>query len=194
MDGQRDCLVCGKAYTPHQGRITQRFCTIQCAGRFKIIDPPTLTCEHCGKIGPRRAFRFKTGRISGYDYGQKFCSRECGYKGRKWRPGNPEGYIHHGTGYIRVSIGGQKKAFKHRQVMAEMIGRPLRREESPHHKNGQRADNRPDNLELWSKKQPPGQRVIDKVEFALEMLRLYPEFIIAAGGTVMEHAPFSIRP
>jgi hypothetical protein len=32
--------------------------------------------------------------------------------------------------------------------------------------------------------------VIDKVAFALEMLRLYPEFITVAGGTEVEHAAF----
>jgi hypothetical protein len=42
-----------------------------------------------------------------------------------------------------------------------------------HHKNGQRADNRSRNLELWSTKQPPGQRVVDKMKYAREILRRY---------------------
>lgn len=180
MEVQRDCLVCGKPYTPHQGRITQRFCSVQCAGRFKVIKPPTLTCEHCGKTVPRRAFKFKTGRVSGYDYGQKFCSKECGYKGRKWRPGNPDGHVH-SSGYIRVSIGKQQKAFKHRQIMEEHLGRKLYPGENVHHLDGDRANWRLDNLELWSTKQPPGQRVTDKIGFAIEMLLLYPEYAAAKG-------------
>jgi hypothetical protein len=194
MDEQRDCLVCGTPYTPHQGRITQRFCSIQCAGRFKTIEWPMLTCELCGKIVPRRAFKFKTGRVSGYDYAQKFCSRECGYKGRKWRPINPNGHLTQGTGYIRVNLRGGGHILKHRQVMEGMLGRALLPGESAHHRNGQRTDNREANLELWSTRQPPGQRVIDKVSFALEMLRLYPEFIISAGGTALEHSPFNTPP
>jgi hypothetical protein len=57
--------------------------------------------------------------------------------------------------------------------MEQIIGRPLLHEESVHHKNGVRDDNRPDNLELWSKSQPSGQRVEDKVTWAIELLLLY---------------------
>jgi len=42
-----------------------------------------------------------------------------------------------------------------------------------HHKNGDRQDNRPDNLELWSSRQPKGQRTEDKVEYAIEILKQY---------------------
>jgi len=50
---------------------------------------------------------------------------------------------------------------EHRYVMEQILGRPLLPGETPHHKNGQRADNRPENLELWPKPQPPGQRAED---------------------------------
>ena len=59
---------------------------------------------------------------------------------------------------------------EHRLVMEVAIGRPLEKHENVHHKNGDRADNRPANLELWSTKQPAGQRVEEKVRFAIEIL------------------------
>lgn len=65
------------------------------------------------------------------------------------------------------------KIFEHTLVMTEFLGRSLFPEENIHHKNGNRLDNRIENLELWSKRQPAGQRVEDKVAWAIEILRLY---------------------
>lgn len=62
---------------------------------------------------------------------------------------------------------------EHRLVMEESLGRPLTAEESVHHKNGVRDDNRPENLELWSTSQPYGQRVADKISWAHEILQKY---------------------
>lgn len=57
--------------------------------------------------------------------------------------------------------------------MQQHLGRELLRHENVHHINGVRDDNRLENLELWSKWQPPGQRVIDKIEWAIQLLELY---------------------
>ena len=61
--------------------------------------------------------------------------------------------------------------------MERIIGRRLSRTEQVHHKNGKRDDNRPNNLELWVKKQPPGQRVEDLVQFAEEILKTYKPIV-----------------
>jgi hypothetical protein len=76
------------------------------------------------------------------------------------------------SGYRYKRIGG-RQVLEHRLVMEEMLGRPLTAEESVHHINGQRADNRPENLELWSSSHAKGQRVEDKVAWAKEILALY---------------------
>ena len=61
-----------------------------------------------------------------------------------------------------------------------MLGQPLYTDESVHHRNGDRLDNRPENLELWSRWQPTGQRVSDKVEWARDILRRYAPALLRA--------------
>jgi hypothetical protein len=54
-----------------------------------------------------------------------------------------------------------------------ILGRHLLPAENVHHRNGVRDDNRPENLELWTRPQPTGIRVSDAVSRAHEILALY---------------------
>lgn len=111
---------------------------------------------------------------------QKSCgcmnpAHERGSKSPRWQGGR---YIA-ATGYAYINrpehpnTNTRGYILEHIFVMSETLGRPLRKGESVHHKNGLKADNRPENLELFCRQHLPGQRVSDMVDFCIEYLKQY---------------------
>jgi len=63
--------------------------------------------------------------------------------------------------------------FEHIVVMEDITGRRLVPDETVHHRNGMKSDNRPVNLELWTSNHPTGLRSRDAVVWASEILTRY---------------------
>lgn len=52
------------------------------------------------------------------------------------------------NGYVKVNVGGGKRVFEHKLIMEQHLLRKLIRKEEIHHTNGNKQDNRIENLEL----------------------------------------------
>lgn len=64
------------------------------------------------------------------------------------------------NGYVTICVG-NKKRYLHRVIMEQIIGRPLLPGEVVHHLNGDKTDNRPENLRLMSDHEHRKQHAIE---------------------------------
>ena len=72
--------------------------------------------------------------------------------------------------------------FEHILVMEQLLGRHLFADEPIHHRNGVRDDDRPENLELWTRPQPAGIRAADAVAWAREIIAHYGEDVFTSNN------------
>jgi len=113
---------------------------------------PAFSKELCKMHGQRN-----------YHHGSPTTIKRGGKNDTRWRGGTTEGaggyvlvWIDKNDPLYSMSVSGKNYVLEHRLVMARQLGRPLEKHESVHHINGDRKDNRIENLQLRSSNHGPG--------------------------------------
>lgn len=139
-----NCFQCGKEiYLPKSRNPKRPACSRRCASKLKEKGKKHKCC--CCK----KMFYLSPSMVKK----RNFCSKKCFYQYNRGENAYQwKGKYYNEVGYIVVKDeSGRRKSgyvYEHRKIMEEHLGRFLKKNESVHHKNGIKDDNRIENLEI----------------------------------------------
>lgn len=135
------CVVCGKEfqnyYSPSDIKAGRgKVCSKECKGAYNSITRRRGSYRKCAKCGVDFWVRPSEDRRG---YRRKYCSRKCAFPNEGGDILSSDGY------YIK------KNQKVHRLIMEEYLGRKLLVTEIVHHIDGDKLNNKIENLQIVSK-------------------------------------------
>lgn len=167
----RNCRRCDVRFRPRDAK--QTYCSKGCYYGRNADALAVCAAEGCDRLQRRKDY------CGGHYARLRRYGDVRAHIPLRARPNWGSGKTIDGNGYRRIRAFGEPGAdvngfiLEHRLVMAQAIGRPLLPTETVHHRNGDKLDNRIENLELWASQHARGQAIPDLVAYALEILSLY---------------------
>lgn len=147
------CDTCGKKFRhlfiscPSQQHFKHHYCSRKCTGLGKRT---TVKCDFCGKDFFKQPYRISRSK-------HNFCSHQC-FKQFNIHKNHPnwKGGKRIENGYYVVYSPKHPNSYKgymleHRLVLEKKLGRYLHSNEIAHHNNGNKLDNRPQNISLHNR-------------------------------------------
>ena len=134
---ERICIECGVTFYSY--RNTRKLCSKKCVHAYQGKQKRNgdhVQCHKCGTL-----FWDSMSNIN-RSSGKRFCSKTCARK----NPEIPIGRYISYDGYWIISHEGKKQVREHRVIYEKHFGK-IPKGHIIHHKNGDKLDNRPENLE-----------------------------------------------
>jgi len=171
------------------GLVVGKLTVIEYAGKIYKFHLWKVRCE-CGneKIIKRKDLtKSNPVRSCGCLVKEVVSKRMSGESHYAWKGGKP---TINGKGYMEYKYGELRGVRVHRHIYEQHYGIKLLPYQTVHHINGDRTDNRIENLELWDTSQPSGQRVEDKIKYYFNLVNEYKDHPLYK-DMISKHDPHS---